>query len=131
MKRLSIALAMLATTAASPVAAQPAELTGAELLRVCADYGKPQAPNGLICMGLTYGIWQSRALVRNYLREAPSSWLNGGCAPKDVTIEQLVRVATAYLEKHPEAHHLPAASPVWLAYIEAFWPLCDHYPLKR
>ena len=129
MMRITTLAALACALISAPAEAQRQGMTAGELLQVCADYGK--APNGLVCMGMVYGIWQSRTLVRQYLREAPASWLNGGCAPPTVSIEQLVRVTTSYLEKHPEAHHLPAASPVWLAYIEAFWSDCDHYPLPR
>jgi len=126
MKTLPVACLVACLAAMSPAQAQqPPDITGSHLLKLCravaaAGEGWARDPQAMYCVGTVWGIWQTRALVREYTARQPASWLNDGCAPNVVAPLQLVQITVQYLERHPEAHHLPAAAPAWAGFIEAF-----------
>lgn len=82
------------------------------------DFGNPPPVSFVgagICLGRIAGISDLNTI---YEAKYPGSAIF--CKPKAVTIEQMARVVTHYLEDHPERLHLDSSILVVLALVSAY-----------
>lgn len=119
-------LGVVFSLATSPAIAQ----TAGQLQQWCRESTRLDAENrnrteAGLCVGFVAGVAQARGLVVGELNGKGPDWMVRGCVPNGVTNGQLVQVVARFLDTHPESHHLPAASPAWLAISTAFAFQCD------
>jgi Rap1a immunity proteins len=129
-----VLLLLSGTLKASPAVADDRNFYNCEWLqRRCRGWSGEvvRDVDGGLCIGFLSGVIEAEkalSLSRYYeehpeakqRREPPPVSERLFCHPSPMTTQQLVAVVLAYIEKHPEYLHFPAAACTILAMLDAF-----------
>jgi hypothetical protein len=111
--RITSTAALLGTVMCSNAIANPDDISGAYLQKICASYvEKPENAADGMCIGYVVGVMS----VMEYI--------NVLCLPVKATDSQATLVVRKYLSDHPEKLHLNAEGLVIDALQEAFPCTC-------